>query len=418
MAYAPVLKQGDRWTTAALLTAAMVLGAMLYNPALCFAYTAGLPINDTITNTAEAALIGVILLAVCGPLIKGVMVPAILLLGWIEVLRLVNTEISLKVLVDVAVPVAFATLGKHRGSLWLADRIVWISIVVVLAFGLFEMFDLPLFERYFDVLGFYIERGLFDPQHAGDTGTRLFGSGIRPEGRSLLPFLGDHRVSSVFLEPVGCGNFPVICIPWLIIRWRAAPRMNAAMLACAVAITILADARFGVACTLIILGVIASPLPRMRTFVGALPFAVIVLLLGYAATVGHTTIDDSLDGRLFKSGDLLQSWTLPQWLAIDPSFLPTYDSGYGYFLGNIGLPAAGLLWLAFAGANMPTLQGDRFRAAMAIYLCTGLSIAGSVLSIKTAGLLWFLYGALQAAPLGVPAERLARGLPWRRAGLA
>ena len=50
---------------------------------------------------------------------------------------------------------------------------------------------------------------------------RLFISGMRYEGRTLLPFLGEHRVSSIFLEPVSVGNFGAICFAWVTLRhWR------------------------------------------------------------------------------------------------------------------------------------------------------------------------------------------------------
>ena len=41
---------------------------------------------------------------------------------------------------------------------------------------------------------------------------------MRYEGRTLLPWLGEHRVSSVFLEPVSVGNFGAICFSWIVLR--------------------------------------------------------------------------------------------------------------------------------------------------------------------------------------------------------
>jgi putative polymerase len=45
---------------------------------------------------------------------------------------------------------------------------------------------------------------------------------MRPEGfnggRNLLPFLGNHRVSSIFLEPASAGNFGIIVFMWALVR--------------------------------------------------------------------------------------------------------------------------------------------------------------------------------------------------------
>jgi putative polymerase len=95
--------------------------------------------------------------------------------------------------------------------------------------------------------------------------------------------------------------------------------------------------------------------------------------------------------------------------------LPMYgDMGYAYVLSRFGaLPVIGLLLLLFL---MPCTseRAQRFRAMLVLYLFSSLAISGtSVFALKTAGLMWFLLGALTADPrLDLRRlTRLNRGFP-------
>jgi len=89
---------------------------------------------------------------------------------------------------------------------------------------------------------------------------------------------------------------------------------------------------------------------------------------------------------------LLGYWDLPQWLGLDVSPVYTEDTGYAYFVNNLGLPLALYLLAVFAAFKPRSREAARFKAMISVYYATALCIGASVFSIKTAALLWFLYG--------------------------
>ena len=107
------------------------------------------------------------------------------------------------------------------------------TFLILLALGaaLFEWLALDTYLHYFNVIQYYVARGtetslqtdsangLF--MRGTDTAAGLFINGTRFEGRTLLPFLGSHRVSGIFLEPVSVGNFGAIAFAWVLLRDRS-----------------------------------------------------------------------------------------------------------------------------------------------------------------------------------------------------
>jgi len=72
------------------------------------------------------------------------------------------------------------------------------------------------------------------------------------------------------------------------------------------------------------------------------------------------------------------------------------DSGFGYLIGRIGLPGLAALWCVLFMIPCANAQSRLYRQLIALYLCAILSISYSPLTIKTASLLWFLFGAIAA----------------------
>ena len=107
-------------------------------------------------------------------------------------------------------------------------------------------------------------------------------SGIRPEdqgGRALLPFFGDHRVSSLFLEPIGLGNFGCLVVFWAIARSKMEHQLRFWSIAAGIALIILSDGRFNA--SFLGLGILILLIsPRITTpAVLAMPFVLICWLV-------------------------------------------------------------------------------------------------------------------------------------------
>ena len=128
------------------------------------------------------------------------------------------------------------------------DGIVYFATAMILFFALFEYLFLDTYLKIFSITDYYVARGTLDaadPSLQWANGLML--SGIRPEdqgGRVLLPFLGVHRVSSLFLEPIGLGNFGCVVVFWAIARSKMEGQARIWSVAAGIALIILSDGRF------------------------------------------------------------------------------------------------------------------------------------------------------------------------------
>ena len=131
-----------------------------------------------------------------------------------------------------------------------------------------NIFSLASFLKVFGVAEYYVARGTLEVSDwALDVSQGLMVSGFRPgdEGRSLLPFLGDHRVSSLFLEPSSLGNFGALVTLWAVVRSRMEGRL---FLWCGLGgltlLTVLSDTRFDAYFLVLGVLVLIAP-PRLTT---------------------------------------------------------------------------------------------------------------------------------------------------------
>ncbi len=219
------------------------------------------------------------------------------------------------------------------------------------------------------------------------------------QSRTLLPgLLGPHRVSSIFLEPVSMGNFAVITFAWCLCTTASTAWRRFALAGCAIICIVLADSRFGIGCCAVLIAARLIPLLNARSVVFLIPiFAVLALTLAgtFHALPGivPAIMQDNLSGRLLFSGRLLNSWDWQNWLGFAASPVYTADTGYAYVINNLGLPLSLLLQAIFAFHIVRRREAASMKTMAGIYLGASLCIGASVFSIKTAALLWFLYGA-------------------------
>jgi putative polymerase len=372
---------------------AIVLAATTFNFVLCFVNTSLLHVSSAGVVLCEIALVGMALLAIID---RSKLVVALLagcVLYWVFIAT-VQGAFDPKPLRDMVIPLVFYAAGRALGTPRDADRLVAAAVAVVLAVGVFEFLFLPLYIHYFDVLGYYVSRGTVSASQAEVASDRLFVSGMRYEGRTLLPFLGEHRASSVFLEPVSVGNFGAIAWAWVLLRNWGRPLATALKLTPILAIFVLADARFGLMISLATtVAYVGARHVRWPVLLLA-PFLVIVALalVGYAYP--DLPWDNTLRGRLLLSGQFLQKLTIPDVFALVRVGGFLSDSGYAYTLTQIGLVGFALLWSAFVLAPCHSLAAWRYRLFAALYVVALLTISDSIYSIKTAALLWFLLGVL------------------------
>lgn len=392
------------------ITLAILVGALTFNAALCLVNTVARPITDTAVMGAEVVLI-VAALALGLRRAAGPYVVLAMFLSYAALIMALRPLLDPKAVRDFLIPVAFYTLGRRWSDPRLADRAALASGLVVLAFGLFEATALDTYTRFFNIAQYYVARGTVVPVDAaqsefGTQASALFGSGIRPDARTILPFLGPHRTSSVFLEPVSMGNFGAILYLWSLCRpamaWR---RLTLTLGAAAI---VLADARFGLYVCVAGTGaaLLGHRLPRLLWF--SLPFAMLTGFAIYGFTSAEVDWSNDFGGRMLWTARLITSLSdQAVWgLSTEKPFLS--DSGYAYSLNQIGLVGLVGFWALFIFVPQAHAAAWRFKCCVATYVCLLLVISDSVYSIKTAALLWFMLGSGDGAPTPVAVSQARR----------
>ncbi|WP_407048477.1 UDP-phosphate alpha N-acetylglucosaminyltransferase [Methyloraptor flagellatus] len=398
-------------TRGRLLTLVLI-GALVFNLGLCFANTNVLRVNDTMVMLAELLLIATALGVVA--VAPGLWLPLVMLLflSYMALILSLRPALDLKPIRDFLIPIVFYAAGRRSPDIALTDRVAWLCGLIVLGFGLFEYFFLDVYTKYFNVIQYYIARGTVVPTGNTSTTSTLFASGTRPDARNILPFLGPHRVSSVFLEPVSAGNFGAILYMWAL--FRAGMRRRWQTMAFGIAAIILSDSRFGAyACGAATgLHLFARGFPRFLWF--ALPFAVLLALAYHGFTSEAVRWDDNLVGRLWWTAHLVTSLDGAAVFGISPNKPFLSDSGYAYTLNDIGIVGFLAVWALFIFLPERNRDAWSFKMQTATYICLLLLVSDSPYSIKTAALLWFMVGSADGAAPG-PDGRIARAAAGRSA---
>ena len=149
---------------------------------------------------------------------------------------------------DVLIPILFYGLGRQIGDIKYADRVLKLMVWIVLFFGFFELLYLDLYSRFFNIFSYYVSQGSLTAGSNWAKDSVLGLNGTRPEGigRTILPaLLGNHRISSVFLEPVSLGNFAVIIASWGLAKRREDFKDMLFFVAAALVMIALSDSRYG-----------------------------------------------------------------------------------------------------------------------------------------------------------------------------
>ncbi len=383
---------------------AIVLWTLLFNLALSFINANAMTTGASVVIMAELALIGAAV-ALVWDRSETFYVVVGALLAYLLFIMTLRFAYDPKVPRDLLIPIVFYTLGRHRGSLGSGDRVVTAAIVAVALGSVLEWAFLDLYIKYFNVLGYFIAKGSVDAATVGGAGEGLFISGTRFEGRTLLPFLGEHRVSSIFLEPVSVGNFGAVAFAWVLLRDGRKPWPLFWKTLLILVALVLGDARFGVyLCALVALVYLVAPLIRPAA-VFVLPFLCIIAVLSYVAIRVGVPWDNSTTGRFLLSGQLLAMLDMSDAFGLGPASANFDDSGYAYFLSRVGLVGATALWaLLVFGVPASTMSSWRFKLFVCVYLALLLSISTSAVTIKTAGLLWFLAGCAAYGTTAAPAS--------------
>lgn len=392
--------------TRACLLLAVAVG---YQALLCLLNTFGLSASVALVGAAEALIMGACLPFLIRRMATGLITILAIAGAFFCLAAITSGQFNAKAVRDLLIPLWFLWLGYNLGSPAIAERALKWIILVVIAMGVFELFWLDSFTRFFDIYGYYLNTGNITPVTDYVRESRLQLNGIRPEGigRTFFPGLfGSHRVSSIFLEPVSLGNFATIVSAWALAYDRQDWRKALWFLSAAFIMIVIADSRFAMVLIPIMLAMRLLLQGRALYFASLAPFAGIALVVAMGVTTLEYT--DSFAGRLALCGWALEEFNLQRLLGLD--LAPSYgDMGYAYLISRFGIPLCLLLWAALWLLPLPDERSQRFRAYIAIYVALILSVSGtSLFAFKTSALLWFLIGCLIQRPAPAPHTSTAR----------
>lgn len=369
--------------------------ALAYQAVLCAIHTNVHAISMAGVGLAEA----VIYLACLVVLIKRIRLEfiavATLAAAYLFLMAIFRNQLDPKGFRDVMIPILFYGVGRQIGDVKYADRLVKLMVILVLAFGFFELFFLDAFSRVFNIFSYYVSQGGLAAGSNWAKDSVLGLNGMRPEGigRTILPsLLGNHRISSIFLEPVSLGNFAVIVAAWGLSKRRDEIREMIFFVLAAVTMIALSDSRYGMITVAALVLMRCLPLGKAHAWMIVLPFLSALLLLGIAIFFNGPYSDNIL-GRLYVSGKTLLNLDLGMIFGLDGFNVSYGDMGYPSLLTRLGLLLCIFLWAAFWMLKMADERGDRFRAYITLYMSLILCVSGtSLFALKTAGVLWFLVG--------------------------
>ncbi|MBP1852030.1 hypothetical protein [Rhizobium halophytocola] len=366
-----------------------VMGGLTVNLFLCFVNTRITGIHPSWVMAGEALMIAAAGLAALDRRL-GLYLMVGVFVSYMIFLFAMRHAIDPKPVRDVLIPILFYFTGSRLRDPVLGDRMVVVSAVIVTFFGLFEYLATDLYLQIFNILGYYIARGTVTLQDTYGATTGLFASGLRPEPRTLLPFLGQHRVSSVFLEPVSAGNFGVIIFCWAYFRKEMGGRWL--VIAAAMTSIVLADARFGfLTCVaIVVLAPFFRFIPRVMWL--AAPLLLLAVISAYGLHSGTEGGPNDIAGRFKVTASLLARLTPEIVFGMQTTDSFTADSGLAYTLTQFGLFGFIFIWWAAVYAPARTTRAWQFHAGILVYMILLLLISNSLYSIKTAGLMWCLLG--------------------------
>ena len=383
--------------------ALLLLFAAGYHWLLCFLQTFGISASPARVSIAE-----LLIYLACLPLLRErisarAIITVLLMAGTIVFLAFFRDGyVDVKGIRDLLIPILFIWVGRTwKGTVDDLDRMLRALIILIVAIGLFEIIFFDTYTHFINSFTYYIHLGGIQAADAQISGQTVTLNGLRPEGigRTVLPqLLGSHRASSLFLEPVSFGNFAVVIMAWGLSKPFKQWQSILFFCASAVIMIALADSRFALysICGLLLLRLCV----HHRAHLLAITFPLLGILLLLLVATYSPAGGDNLHGRLTSSGLRLLHFDIASLLGLNSYAINFGDMGYAYVISRLGIPIAVIMWLALFMLQLPSEQANRYRTFACMYIASIMCISGtSAFALKTAAVLWFLFGALSVLKL-------------------
>jgi putative polymerase len=302
-------------------------------------------------------------------------------------------EFSPKDIRDVLIIVSFILVGmtlQARGIV----RLFLILQAIVLTVTVWELSTPQEYARFTNAKQYFINTRGFEEKNFANANSELFNA-YRPQDREILPVLGWLRAASVFMEPVGLGNYCVVATLFLLLFWSHFTKLQKFLLVTSLCVILVAsDGRFAALTSMLLIGLY----PVLRRIPSLCTILIMPLLVGSSALMANlldlNRLEDTLPGRIARSIYQLGNLDLKRVMGFGTATPALADSGITYLV--VAQSLAGVVILMFflflrTGRNISperlfVLNGS------ALIFSLGLLVSNSVLSIKTGAFLWLIYG--------------------------
>lgn len=381
-----------------LVAGSIVITATLFNA--CLAIVNGItPMTSGIVMGVEVILVALAHLVALSNY-RPIMAPWYALIGVLVFIALVRgilvESFDPKLLRDALLIPTFIVLGmtfQPRGLV----KIVGILVAIVAAFMVLEAISSDAYAGLFKIQSFYINTRGFTEDFFWNKDSPLFASATRPDGR-FFNIVDLHRLSSVFLEPVGSETFCIVVWSFICSCYSQLSRRALMFLIPATILMIIGtDGRLALVLSFLIAAtaVISPRMPRWTPFLYLPVIAAATALVVHLAGLRYDA--DNFGGRLAFSTNLIGDFDLTDLMGISNDHLiPALDAGFAYFIVSQSLIGTLIIWTFITlVARGDTIVQVRQINTTALWLSMFMMVGAAFLSIKTAGLTWFIFGSVQ-----------------------
>ncbi len=376
-----------------LLRISIVWAALFMNFFLALANANGIGMTGNIVLGIQLIITGTAIFVIIyqpprvGP--DFVFAITVILVGYL-VSGIYHESIDPRGLYDIFVIPIFMMLGMtlHKLKSWMVNVPMSIIVLVALADGLLR----DQYASIINPLSYYrsTRAWVADQDSAFREASGLY-VGADRSGGLVFSFLSDHRVGSIFLEPLSLGYFGVIAaIAYAIVYEDQRKKFLFGASIC-LFLALLADTRAAAFLVIITVSLVLLAKKVPVVFVYFIPIVVMflgaIIYLNYSGGGGDLLFRLGLTYKEFFNSNSLSL------LVGNVSSDQIYDSGIINITQSVGLISAiVLIYLVSGGFGYKWSRFSFVPLVTVIYVMITLLFGGAVFSIKTAAMLGVLIG--------------------------
>jgi putative polymerase len=399
----PRVNQVGAADAAAWLPGCLLIIAVSFNGALAIVNGHLFPLTSAAVIAAEVTLVVLshaIAIRRYVPQMNSWYVLTALLAGFAIWRTIITGDPEPKFFRDVLLIPTFVVLGlaSREGDL---NRTMLLLHALIFGVLVLEVAAPALYEALFQIKSYYINTRGVVAEDFWNVDSDLYLSATRPVERFIHIF-DAPRASSLFLEPVTLGNYCCVATAFLCARiGRLSPLSRLFLFAGIAGMLVGCDGRLATitSVSMVLFCGLVRYVPS-RYAIAYLPLATFAAI-GLVRGLGLEADGDTFSGRLAYAVNLLGELDLSSWLGLSSAYyFAAMDSGLVYLIVSQSLVGTLLIWSwVTLAARDDRIDQRSYAHLTAFFISLTALVSYSIVSIKTAAPMWFIYGALQRAPV-------------------